>query len=62
MGNLEFHMTARNFNADMATAATLVIAEVEEIVEPGQLNPESIHVPGVYVDRVYKMEEGSPYS
>ncbi len=39
MGNLEFHKTARNFNADMATAAKCVIAEVEEIVEPGKLDP-----------------------
>lgn len=39
LGNLEFHKTARNFNADMATAAKCVIAEVEEIVEPGKLDP-----------------------
>lgn len=62
LGNLEFHKTARNFNADMATAASLVIAEVEEIVLPGQMDPEAIHVPAIYVDRVYKMEAGSPYS
>lgn len=47
-------MTARNFNSDMATAAKCVIAEVEEIVEVGTLNPEMIHVPAIYVDRIYQ--------
>lgn len=51
-GNLHYRMSARNFNADMATAAKIVIAEVEHIVEPGEINPESIHTPGVYVDYV----------
>jgi 3-oxoacid CoA-transferase subunit A len=51
-GNLVFRKTARNFNPVMATAAKLTIAEVEEIVEPGQLDPDSVHVPGVYVKRV----------
>jgi 3-oxoacid CoA-transferase len=62
MGNLEFHKTARNFNADMALAAKCVIAEVEEIVEAGTLDPEAIHVPAIYVDRVYKMNPSSRYS
>eukprot|EP00941_MAST-03F_sp_MAST-3F-sp1_P003157 g3157.t1 len=51
-GNLVFSGTARNFNADMAKAATVVIAEVEEIVEAGEIDPDDVHVSGVYVDRV----------
>jgi acyl CoA:acetate/3-ketoacid CoA transferase alpha subunit len=43
----------------MATAGKCVIAEVEEIVEAGQLNPDNIHVPSVYVDRIYKMDPRS---
>ncbi len=52
MGNLIFRETAQNFNSDMATAGTVTIAEVEEIVEPGSLNANHIHVPGIYVNRV----------
>ena len=52
MGNLIFRKTARNFNAIMATAGTITVAEVEEIVEPGDLNPDHIHTPGIYVQRV----------
>ncbi|HET6935627.1 MAG TPA: CoA transferase subunit A [Candidatus Angelobacter sp.] len=52
-GNLVFRKTARNFNPVMATAAHVTIAEVEEIVEPGQLDPDRIHVPSVYVKRVF---------
>lgn len=55
-GNLVYRMTARNFNPVMATAADFVIAEVEEIVEPGQLNPEHIITPSVFVDMVIKGE------
>ncbi len=51
-GNLVFHGTANNFNQAMATAADVVIAEVEEIVEAGELDPDFIHVPGIYVDRI----------
>ena len=51
-GNLVFRKTARNFNPVMATAAKVTIAEVEEIVEPGRLDPDNVHVPGVYVKRV----------
>jgi 3-oxoacid CoA-transferase subunit A len=51
-GNLVFRKTARNFNPVMATAARVTIAEVEEIVEPGQLDPDGVHVPSVYVKRV----------
>jgi 3-oxoacid CoA-transferase subunit A len=53
-GNLIYRRTARNFNPMMATAAKLVIAEVEELVEPGQLDPNNIHTPGIYVDRIFK--------
>eukprot|EP00744_Colponema_vietnamica_P003986 GILI01006024.1.p1 GENE.GILI01006024.1~~GILI01006024.1.p1 ORF type:complete len:503 (-),score=154.91 GILI01006024.1:202-1710(-) len=53
-GNLVFKGTARNFNADMATAAKVTIAEVEEIVEAGEIHPDEVHVPGIYVQRVIK--------
>ncbi len=51
-GNLIYRKTARNFNPLMATAATVTIAEVEELVEPGDLDPEGIETPGIYVDRI----------
>jgi len=53
-GNLTFYGTARNFNPDCATAGKIVIAEADEIVEVGELNPNDIHCPGIYVDRVVK--------
>ena len=53
-GNLIYRKTARNFNPVMATAATVTIAEVEEIVEPGQLDPDAIVTPGVYVTHLFK--------
>ena len=53
-GNLVFRKTARNFNDPMTGAAKITIAEVEELVEPGQLDPNSIHVPGIYVQRIFK--------
>ncbi|ACO47572.1 3-oxoacid CoA-transferase [Deinococcus deserti] len=49
-GNLQYRLTEQNFNRAMATAADLVIAEVEEIVEVGELDPEHVHTPGLYVD------------
>jgi 3-oxoacid CoA-transferase subunit A len=51
-GNLVYRMTARNFNPMMATAADFTIAEVDEIVEAGQLNPDEIHTPGCYIDAI----------
>jgi 3-oxoacid CoA-transferase subunit A len=51
-GNLIYRKTARNFNPMMATAADYVIAEVEELVEPGQLLPDQIHTPGIFVDAI----------
>ena len=51
-GNLVYRKTARNFNPMMATAGRITIAEVEHLVEPGTLDPDHIHTPGIYVDRV----------
>ncbi len=51
-GNLIFRKTARNFNPMMATAGAITIAEVEEIVPTGTLDPDQIHTPGIYVDRI----------
>lgn len=51
-GNLVFRHTAQNFNPCAATAGKITVAEVEEIVEPGELDPTQIHTPGIYVNRV----------
>ncbi|MBU2418271.1 MAG: 3-oxoacid CoA-transferase subunit A, partial [Alphaproteobacteria bacterium] len=51
-GNLVFRKTARNFNPMMATAGKVTVVEVEEIVPTGSLDPDHIHTPGVYVDRI----------
>jgi 3-oxoacid CoA-transferase subunit A len=51
-GNLVFRMTARNFNPMAVTAGKIAVVEVEEIVEVGELNPDEIHLPGIYVDRL----------
>ncbi|MEG3754808.1 CoA transferase subunit A [Psychromonas arctica] len=51
-GNLIFRKTARNFNPIAATAGKITVVEVEEIVEPGELDPDQIHVPGIYVNRI----------
>lgn len=53
-GNLMFRKTARNFNAPMATAGKITVVEAEEIVEPGTFDPDAIHVPGIYVNRIVK--------
>ncbi|HLT65278.1 MAG TPA: CoA transferase subunit A [Flavobacterium sp.] len=53
-GNLIFRGTARNFNANMAGAAKITIAEVEELVEVGELDPNQIHIPGIYVRRIFQ--------
>ncbi|UTA46668.1 CoA transferase subunit A [Simiduia sp. 21SJ11W-1] len=53
-GNLVFRHTAQNFNPMAATAGKITVVEVEEIVEPGELDPAHIHTPGIYVDRVIK--------
>jgi 3-oxoacid CoA-transferase subunit A len=51
-GNLIYRKTARNFNPMMATAAKITIAEVEHLVEPGELDPDQIHTPSIYVQRI----------
>ncbi len=53
-GNLVFKGTARNFNPVMAMAGKITIAEVEELVEPGELDPNFIHLPGVFVQRIFQ--------
>jgi 3-oxoacid CoA-transferase subunit A len=53
-GNLIYRKTARNFNPMMASAGRVTIAEVEELVEPGQLDPDQIHTPGIFVQRIVK--------
>jgi 3-oxoacid CoA-transferase subunit A len=53
-GNLVFRKTSRNFNPLMATAARVTIAEVEELVESGALDPDQIHTPGIYVQRIFR--------
>ncbi len=55
-GNLVYKKTARNFNPMMATAARITIAEVEELVEPGEIDPDHIVTPGIYVKRILKGE------
>jgi 3-oxoacid CoA-transferase subunit A len=58
LGNLVFRKTTRNFSTSMAKAADITIAEVEELVEPGGLDPDHIHVAGIYVHRIF---QGSTY-
>jgi len=53
-GNLIFRKTARNFNPMMATAGKVTVVEVEEIVEPGEIDPDHIHTPGIFVQRIIK--------
>ncbi len=53
-GNLIFRKTARNFNPMMATAADYVVAEVEHLLEPGQLDPDTVHTPGVFVNAIFQ--------
>ena len=57
-GNLIYRKTARNFNPNMATAGRITVAEVEELVEVGSLDPDQIHTPGIYVNRLIL---GAPY-
>ncbi|MET3876102.1 CoA transferase subunit A [Chitinophaga sp. OAE865] len=54
LGNLVFRKTTRNFSTSMARAGHITIAEVEELVQPGELDPDQIHVPGIYVRRIFK--------
>lgn len=57
-GNLVFRLTSRNFSPLVAMSGKITIAEVEELVAPGELNPDNIHVPGIYVHRIF---QGSNY-
>ena len=55
-GNLMFRKTARNFNPMMATAGNITVVEVEELVEVGTMDPDNIHTPGIYVQRIIKAD------
>lgn len=57
VGNLIFNGTARNFNPVMCGAATTTVVEVEELVKPGELNPNHIHIPGIFVQRIFEGKE-----
>ena len=54
-GNLVYRKTARNFNPMMATAAKVTVAEVEHLVPAGQINPDQIHTPGIFVNRIVEV-------
>ena len=58
MGNLVFRKTSRNFSTSMAKAGSITIAEVEQLVEPGEIDPDTVHVAGIYVHRIF---EGKNY-
>jgi 3-oxoacid CoA-transferase subunit A len=57
-GNLVFHESARNFNPLCAMAGAITIAEVEELVAPGELDPDRVHLPGIFVQRVVAVDAG----
>ena len=57
LGNLVYRRTARNFNPIMTTAARVTIAEVEHLLEPGRIDPDCIHTPGIYVQRIFQGKE-----
>lgn len=61
VGNLVFRKTARNFNPDIAKSGGITIAAVENLLEPGELDPDFIHVPSIYVKRIVKVERPSYY-
>jgi 3-oxoacid CoA-transferase A subunit len=56
IGNLAYRKTARNYNTEMASAALITIASVENLVEPGEIDPDHVHTPGIYVQKVVKIE------
>ena len=56
LGNTQYRGTSRNFNGVMATAADVVIMEVDEIVEPGDIDPNAVHTPGIYVNRIVEID------
>lgn len=57
-GNLVFHKATRNFNTLCAMAGKITIAEVEELVEPGEIDPEAVHLPGIFVQRIVQVGSG----
>lgn len=57
LGNLVFRKTTRNFSTSMAKAGNITIAEVEHLVQPGQLDPDQIHVPGIYIHRIFQGQD-----
>ena len=59
-GNLVYRKTARNFNPMMATAAKITVAEVEHLVEPGEIDPDHIHTPGIFVQRIVHVPVATP--
>ena len=59
IGNLSCHKTARNYNPEMAAAGKITIAAVENLVEPGEMDGDMVHIPGVYVQRVVKVDRPS---
>ncbi|MDO8568571.1 MAG: 3-oxoacid CoA-transferase subunit A [Dehalococcoidales bacterium] len=61
MGNLVCRKTARNYNPEMAAAARVTIAAVENVVEVGRIDPDKVHIPGIYVQRVVKVDRPSYY-
>ena len=56
-GNLVYRKTARNFNPVMATAAKVTVAEVENLVEPGGIDPDDVHTPGIFVHKIVKLDK-----
>ncbi len=58
-GNLVFDKSSRNFNPLAAMAGRVTIAEVEELVEPGELDPDAVHLPGIFVQRVLPLDPGA---
>lgn len=54
LGNLVFRKTTRNYSVPMAKAGNITIAEVEQLVQPGEIDPDAIHVPGIYVHRIFQ--------
>jgi 3-oxoacid CoA-transferase subunit A len=59
IGNLQCHMTARNYTPEMSAAATITIAAVESLVEPGEIDGDMVHIPGIYIQRVVKVDRPS---
>jgi 3-oxoacid CoA-transferase subunit A len=59
-GNLVFHASARNFNPVVAMAGRITVAEVEKLVEPGEIDPDHVHLPGVFVQRVVVVDPADP--